>query len=89
MTARAARGVLWRRERAGRAWVGAGAAAAVMAGSMALAQPPARGQADVARPPTPRLADNPPRVEMYTIAALLIVVVFAANLLPSKRGHQD
>ncbi len=40
-------------------------------------------------PPTPGKPDNPPVVMNYLTMLLIIASVVGANLIPSKRGHQD
>lgn len=55
----------------------------------ALAQPPAP---DAAKPPSPPplgKPDEPPVVMNYFVMLLILGVVIGANLIPSKRGHQD
>jgi hypothetical protein len=42
------------------------------------------------KPPTPSRADNsPPVLWNYFVLIVIGGAVFAANLIPSKRGHQD
>jgi hypothetical protein len=41
------------------------------------------------RPPTSRKADTPPWLMLYLTAAIIVTAVVGANLIPSKRGHQD
>ncbi|MCX5689360.1 MAG: hypothetical protein NTV94_06160 [Planctomycetota bacterium] len=40
-------------------------------------------------PPTPGKPDDPPLVMNYLTMMLIIAMVVGANLIPSKRGHQD
>ena len=40
-------------------------------------------------PPTPGKPDEPPVVMNYLVMILIIAMVVGANLIPSKRGHQD
>lgn len=67
-----------------------GLTAFALAASVTLATP-ARAQEgeQVLRPPPPAKEDKPPF--FGALAALLVVggAVVAANLIPSKRGHQD
>ncbi len=70
------------------------AAVAVTAGAGFLAEP-ALGQAHKQKqeiridPPTPQRADKPPILWNYLVAIIIIAAAFGANLIPSKRGHQD
>ncbi len=41
------------------------------------------------RPPTPRKSDDPPYIWNVFIMIVIVGVVFGANMIPSKRGHQD
>lgn len=41
------------------------------------------------RPPSVNQTDDPPTIRMYLVAALLGALVVGANMIPSKRGHQD
>ena len=41
------------------------------------------------RPPTVGKQDTPPIVRTYLILAALVAITVGANLIPSKRGHQD
>lgn len=50
--------------------------------------PSARAE-DTPRPPVPGKQDKPPLVMMYLVLAGLVAMVVGANLIPSKRGHQD
>jgi len=40
-------------------------------------------------PPTPGKIDKPPTVWNYLTMILIVAAVVGANLIPSKRGHQD
>jgi hypothetical protein len=40
-------------------------------------------------PPTPKRADKPPVIWNFLVALIIIGAAFGANMLPSKRGHQD
>lgn len=40
-------------------------------------------------PPTPKRADTPPILWSYFSLLVILGVVVTANLIPSKRGHQD
>lgn len=56
---------------------------------LGVASSAAAQDADTLKPPPPTKEDNPP----YIFPMLLMVVILAgcvgANLIPSKRGHQD
>jgi len=52
-----------------------------------LCAAPALAQA--LRPPTPRKSDDPPYIWNVFIMLGIVGVVFGANMIPSKRGHQD
>lgn len=58
-----------------------------VAGSAFAQQTPPRSEQ--VRPPTPRKSDEPP--VFWNFFALLVIAgaVFGANMIPSKRGHQD
>ncbi len=45
--------------------------------------------AQALRPPTPRKSDEPPYIWNVFIMLVIVGVVFGANMIPSKRGHQD
>ena len=68
-------------------------AAAIAAGVAVLAVcMPAAAAAPVAeslQPPPASDTGAPPTLRMYLVAALLGALVVGANLIPSKRGHQD
>ncbi|MBS0197548.1 MAG: hypothetical protein JSR77_12400 [Planctomycetes bacterium] len=55
----------------------------------AHAQPPAPGGPQPLRPPTPGKPDEPPIIMNYLSLFVIIATVVGANLIPSKRGHQD
>ncbi len=57
--------------------------------SVALAQPPATDAPAAPAPPTPGKPDEPPLVMNYFVMLIILAVVIGANLIPSKRGHQD
>lgn len=71
--------------------------AAVIASVAALSTLPAPAQAQNAHqkaeeridPPVPRKADRPPVLWNYLVLIIIIGAVFGANMIPSKRGHQD
>jgi hypothetical protein len=45
---------------------------------------------ELPRPPIARRADpNPPTLWNMGALVLIIALVFGANMIPSKRGHQD
>ena len=52
---------------------------------------PASGQpsVDEMRPPSVTSTGEPPVIRMYLVTALIGGLVIGANLIPSKRGHQD
>jgi len=55
----------------------------------AAAQPPAKPD-DTIRMPAPKKADeNPPTLWAYLAVFIILGAVFGANMIPSKRGHQD
>jgi hypothetical protein len=41
------------------------------------------------RPPTPRKSDDPPYIWSIFVMIVIVGAVFGANMIPSKRGHQD
>ncbi|MBX3409849.1 MAG: hypothetical protein KF859_08175 [Phycisphaeraceae bacterium] len=57
----------------------------------AAAQPPGFGEevTEPLRPPVPGKPDQPMLIMNYLIMVVIIAVVVGANLIPSKRGHQD
>ncbi len=67
------------------------AAAAVIGVAALAASPGAHAQAGTQslKPPTVNQTDDPPTIRMYLVTALLGALVVGANLIPSKRGHQD
>ena len=75
---------------------GALTAALVAACGMSLLATPAQAQPGKkkheqvrAEPPTPKKSDNPPTLWNYLILIVILGAVFGANMIPSKRGHQD
>ena len=76
---------------------GALTAALVAACGMSLLASPAQAQPNTkkkgaevrAEPPTPKKSDNPPTLWNYLILIVILGAVFGANMIPSKRGHQD
>lgn len=54
----------------------------------AEAQQPKKGE-EAVRMPSPRRSDDPPTLWAYFVVAIALGVVFGANMIPSKRGHQD
>jgi hypothetical protein len=53
-------------------------------------QPAPRRTEDAIRMPQPRKADeNPPTLWAYFAVFIILAAVFGANMIPSKRGHQD
>jgi hypothetical protein len=67
------------------------ACGASMLASPAMAQPGGKKKnAEVrAEPPTPKKSDRPPTLWNYLILIVVLGAVFGANVIPSKRGHQD
>jgi hypothetical protein len=67
--------------------------AAAMLGVMAWMPAPVQAQAqqrtEQVFPPQPRRADKPPILWSYAAVVLILALVFGANTIPSKRGHQD
>ena len=57
------------------------AAVVVLCAGSALAQ--------TLRPPPPRKSDDPPYIWNIFVMLVIVGVVFGANMIPSKRGHQD
>jgi hypothetical protein len=55
--------------------------------SASFAQPGT--DAPVISPPNPTKADNPPTLIMIGFGVLLLGAIFATNVMPSGRGHQD
>jgi hypothetical protein len=39
--------------------------------------------------PVPRKAPNPPTLWNYFVVIVIVGAIGVANLIPSKRGHQD
>lgn len=61
-------------------------------GALVFASLPADVAAQAAeslKPPSVNETDDPPTIRMYLVTALLGALVVGANLIPSKRGHQD
>lgn len=73
-----------------RALLGVALATSLLA-SPALAQPKkAANPADsIAAPPVPKKADTPPVVWNIVVGIIIVGAVFGANMIPSRRGHQD
>lgn len=76
----------------GKLWLAATAAAVLTATAV-----PALGwqeggrpsTADQVRPPTPRKSDEPPFFMNILAMVAIAGAIFGANMIPSKRGHQD
>jgi hypothetical protein len=64
------------------------AALALAPAALAQGQPKKTGD-DAVRMPSPRKAEEPPTLFIYFIVLVILGVVFGANMIPSKRGHQD
>lgn len=65
-------------------------------GGLSFAEPSALAQSSrkkqqevVTEPPTPRRADKPPIIWNFMVALVIVGAAFGANMIPSKRGHQD
>jgi hypothetical protein len=70
--------------------------AAVLLGTLLVQQPavaqfnrPQQQQEVRIEPPVPRRADKPPVLWNYLLLLIIVGAAFAANMMPSKRGHQD
>lgn len=61
----------------------------IMAAAPAQAQPRNQKQEIRIEPPVPRRADKPPVLWNYAVLILIVAAAFGANMMPSKRGHQD
>lgn len=61
----------------------------VVTTTVASAQPPAADAPAALAPPTPGKPDEPPLVMNYFVMLVILGLVIGANLIPSKRGHQD
>jgi hypothetical protein len=57
--------------------------------TVALAQAPNAEVLERPRPPTPGKKDSPSVLLYYLVLVVLLGLVFGANAIPSKRGHQD
>jgi hypothetical protein len=69
---------------------------AVLISSVAVVPPaaaqfnrPNQQEAIRIEPPVPRRADTPPVLWNYLLLMIIVGTAFAANMMPSKRGHQD
>jgi hypothetical protein len=60
-------------------------AAALMTACIA----PAVHAQNAVKPPTPRKSDDPPYIWNIFVLIVVVGVIFGANMIPSKRGHQD
>jgi hypothetical protein len=56
---------------------------------LAQAQTPQKKQDDTVRMPVPKKSDDPPTLWAYLAVFIILAAVFGANMIPSKRGHQD
>jgi hypothetical protein len=65
-----------------------GAAALALSAGWSAGQAPQPAPTPI-RPPTVTNNDKPPIVGMYFTMVVILVLVVGANLIPSKRGHQD
>ncbi|MEY3231537.1 MAG: hypothetical protein RL689_1626 [Planctomycetota bacterium] len=61
----------------------------LVSATVASAQPPATDAPAAPAPPTPGKPDEPPLVMNYFVMLVILGLVIGANLIPSKRGHQD
>jgi hypothetical protein len=55
----------------------------------ALAQPGKQKHEIRIEPPVPRKSDKPPVLWNYLVLIIIVAAAFGANMIPSKRGHQD
>jgi hypothetical protein len=68
------------------------ALSATVIATPAMAQQPSGGKPAAEQkisPPTPKRADTAPILWSYFSILVILGVVVTANLIPSKRGHQD
>lgn len=56
---------------------------------MATAQDTPPAEQGPPRPPNPLKPDEPPTIMNFLTMLIIIGVVIGANLIPSRRGHQD
>lgn len=61
----------------------------VAAGVIAVGSSFSMAQQRSHRPPQTTSIDKPPTIRNYLVLGLLAAAVIAANMIPSKRGHQD
>ncbi len=82
-----------------KAFRGLGTSAMILLGTLAVMTPailPAAAMAQTGSeppplptPPTPQKPDNPPTLMMILFGVVILGGIFAVNVMPSKRGHQD
>jgi hypothetical protein len=65
------------------------AVAGVASSSLAQPAPDPNAPPKPPAPPTLGKPDEPPTVMSFLVMVLIIGAVMGANLIPSKRGHQD
>ncbi len=66
-----------------------GVAAAAVLGACVTPAALAQGGGGHIRPPTPKKSDDPPYIWNIFVLIVIVGAVFGANMIPSKRGHQD
>jgi hypothetical protein len=59
------------------------------AAPFAHAQGTPQKKEEVIRMPSPRKSDDPPALWAYFTIFIILAAVGIANVIPSKRGHQD
>lgn len=50
---------------------------------------PKKKEDEAVRMPSPRKSEDPPTLWAYFAVAIILGSIFVANMIPSKRGHQD
>ncbi len=71
---------------------GALTSALIVLGTVAVTAPVLAQTSDAAvvpTPPTPQKPDSPPTLMMILFGVVILGGIFAVNVMPSKRGHQD
>ncbi len=77
---------------ASKAFRGALTSAMIVLGGVSIVAPAMAQTGDapvVPTPPTPQKPDNPPTLMMILFGVVILGAIFAVNVMPSKRGHQD
>jgi amino acid transporter len=82
-----------------KAFRGLGASALILLGTLSVLTPAILPAAAIAQtgseppplptPPNPQKPDNPPTLMMILFGVVILGAIFAVNVMPSKRGHQD